>query len=39
MIKREHDDTEFGLRTLAEIVDIDGMEGLSLEEVILIVIL
>jgi len=33
MIKREHDDTEFGLRTLAEIVDIDGMEGLSLEEV------
>ena len=34
MIRREHEDAEFGLRTLAEVVDLDGAEGLSYEEVI-----
>ncbi|XP_063689330.1 uncharacterized protein LOC134822302 [Bolinopsis microptera] len=33
MIRREHEDAEFGLRTLAEVVDLDGVEGLSYEEV------
>ncbi|KAL5270279.1 hypothetical protein ACHWQZ_G001130 [Mnemiopsis leidyi] len=32
-IRREHEDAEFGLRTLAQIVDTDGVEGLSFEEV------
>jgi len=33
MLRREHEDAEFGLRSLAEIVDVDGLEGLSFEEV------
>ena len=32
-IRREHEDPEFGLRTLSQIVDTDGEEGLSFEEV------
>ena len=33
MIRRQDEDAEFGLKTLAEIVEIDGQEGLSNEEV------